>query len=436
MKLKKSAMSVAILMLGGGLITACGTTNNTSSTSPSNTSTTGNSATTNSTSTSSSSSGDLVIAVAAPFSGNESFIGPRFLNGVKVAVQEINADGGVLGKQLKIVTADTAGDPVDAVPAISQIISTQHPVAMIGPSSLTITSVINQLNSDKLVTDTLGGTTQLDKMNFPYIFRTTPSDSQLGVAMAYYGNQKGYKKVALAFTSDDAAQTLVPPIESIVKSHGGQVVENVQVAPDQSSYRSEIEKILASKPDAVYTQMDPQTAGTFISEWQQLGGGNIPFIGSDVTAAADFQKAVTAQWSAKNLTSIQGSTVGGTAATEYAKFYGQVFNGQQPVTLSNDAYDGMNMIALAILEAKSTDPSVYVSDVEKVANGPGTDVYDFKTGAADIGKGETINYQGAGGPDDFNHYHNVTGAFEAVQNDGTGNDKTLGQITPQDLLGY
>lgn len=428
MKLKKSVTAAALLVMAGGVLTACG-----SSGSGSNAA--GNS-TGNATTPGGNTSGDLVIAVAAPFSGNESFIGPRFLNGVKVAVKEINANGGILGKQLKIVTADTAGDPVDAVPAISQIISTQHPVAMIGPSSLTITSVINQLNSDKLVTDTLGGTTQLDKMNFPYIFRTTPSDSQLGVAMAYYGNQKGYKKVALAFTSDDAAQTLVPPISQAVKSHGGQVVANVQLAPDQSSYRSEIEKIIASKPDVVYTQMDPQTAGTFVSEWQQLGGGNIPFIGSDVTAAADFQKAVTPAWSSKNLTSVQGSTVGGTAATEYATFYGQVFNGKQPVTLSNDAYDGMNIIALAMLEAKSTDPSVYVQDVMKVANGPGTKVYDFKTGAADIANGQAINYDGAGGPDDFNTYHNVTGAFEAVQNDGSGNTKTLGQITPQELLGY
>lgn len=419
-----------VLVMAGGALTACG-----NSSGGSGQGTTSNSSNT-SASTGGNTSGNLVIAVAAPFSGNESFIGPRFLNGVKVAVQEINANGGILGKQLKIVTADTAGDPVDAVPAISQIISTQHPVAMIGPSSLTITSVINQLNSEHLVTDTLGGTTQLDKMNFPYIFRTTPSDSQLGVAMAYYGNQKGYKKAALAFTSDDAAQTLVPPIQQAVTSHGGQIVANVQLAPDQSSYRSEIEKIIASKPDVVYTQMDPQTAGTFVSEWEQLGGGNIPFIGSDVTAAADFQKAVTSAWSAQHLTSIQGSTVGGPAATEYAKFYGKVFNGQQPVTLSNDAYDGMNIIALAMLEAKSTDPSVYVKDIVKVANGPGTNVYDFKTGATDIANGKAINYQGAGGPDDFNEYHNVTGAFEAVQNNGSGKDKTLGQITPQELLGY
>lgn len=378
----------------------------------------------------------LNIAVSAPFSGNTSFIGTRFLNGVKVAVAEINNNGGVLGHKLNIVTADTAGDPVDAVPSISQVISTKKPVAMIGPSSLTITSVDKQLEQNKLVDVTLGGTTQLDKMNFKYIYRTSPSDSQMGIAMAYYGIKKGYKKAALVFGSNESAQTLVGPVNDTLTKHGVKVVKNLKIALDQSSYRSEIEKVLSAKPDVIFVQVDPQTASTFFSEWRQLGGGNIPIIGSDVTASSDFVKAINPQYAAKVLTSIQGSTAGGTAATEYSKFYGQVLNGAQPVTLSNNAYDAVNIIALSMLEANSTKSSDYVDYMTKVANGPGTKVYDFKSGAAAIKAGKQINYEGASGPEDFNQYHNVTGAFQAVQSDGGKTLKTLISITPQDLMGY
>lgn len=387
--------------------------------------------------TSKSSSGaDLNIAVAAPFSGNSSFIGSRFLNGVKVAVNQINNNGGVLGHKLNIVTADTAGDPVDAVPSISQIISTKKPVAMIGPSSLTITSVDKQLEQDHLVDVTLGGTTQLDQMNFKYIFRTSPSDSQMGIAMAYYGIKKGYKKAALVFGSNESAQTLVGPVKDTLTKHGVSVVKNLQIAPDQSSYRSEIEKILSAKPDVLFVQFDPQTASTFFSEWRQLGGGQTPVIGSDVTASSDFIKAITPQYASQVLTSVQGSTSGGSAATEYATFYGQVFNGAQPVTLSNNAYDAVTIIALAMLEAKSTKPSDYVNYMVKVANGPGTKVYDFKTGAQTIQGGATVNYEGASGPDDFNQYHNVTGAFQAVKTDAKSKLNSVMDITPQDLLNY
>jgi ABC-type branched-subunit amino acid transport system substrate-binding protein len=412
--------------LTGGLLAGC-------SSSTSN----GNGANgTNATSQSGGSGKDITIAVSAPFSGNESFIGPDTLNGVKVAVTQINANGGILGKQVRIVTADTAGDPVDAVPAVSQVVSTQHPSGMIGPASLTITAVINQLNQDKLVDMAIGGTAQLDQMNFPYIFRVTPSDTQMAVGMAYYGIEKGYKRAALVFGSNASAQTLAGPVQDTLTKHGSQVEVNLKIVPDQSSYRSEIEKLLAAKPDVMYMQLDPQTGSTFFSELQQLGGGNIPVIGDDVTASAEFAKAIGLKVAQKTLTSVQGSTVGGTAADEYAKFYASDFNGDKPVILSNNGYDSMNIIALAMLEAKSTDPTQYVQYITKVANGPGEKVYDFKTAAADIQAGKAINYEGASGPDDFNQYHNTTGAFEADKFTSTGALNPVESITPEQLMGY
>lgn len=423
---KRTITTVVLSMSLVGLVAGCGPAS----------STPGNTIGGGGTTTSTPSGNKVVIAVAGPFSGTESFIGPDTLNGVKVAAQEINANGGILGKQVQIVTADTGGDPVDAVPAISQIISTDHPSGIIGPSSLTITSVINQLNQDKMVDMPVGGTTQLDHMNFPYIFRVTPSDSQMGVAMAYYGVQKNYKKVALLFGSNSSAQTLVGPIQSTLQKHGVSIVANISIVPDQSSYRSEVEKLIQSKPQAIFTQVDPQTASTFFSELQQLGGGNIPLIGDDVTASSQFAQAIGLSYAHKELTSVQGSTVGGTAATEYANFYAQVYKGQKPIILSNNGYDAMNIIALAMLEAKSTNPSQYVKDIVKVANGPGQNVYDFKSGAAAIAAGKAINYQGASGPEDFNQYHNVTGAFEADAFTANGNLQQVMNITPQELLGY
>ncbi len=380
----------------------------------------------------------ITIAVASPFSGMESFIGPDTLNGVDVAVTQINANGGVLGHKVQIVTADTVGDPVDAVPAVSQIIATAHPVAMIGPSSLTITSVIRQLNQDKLVDMTIGGTTQLDHMKYKYIYRVTPSDSQMGVAMAYYGTQiKHYKRAALLWGANASAQTLNNPVESTLKKHGVDVVSDMSIVPDQSSYRSEVERILAAKPDVIYTQLDPQSGSTFFSELQQLGGGNIPLIGDDVTASAQFAQAIGVSYAAKELVSVQPpASASGPAAADYARYYAHEFSGQQPIILSNNGYDAMNIIALAMIEAKSTNPTVYVKDIKNVANGPGVPVYNFKQAEAAIKAHKKINYQGASGPEDFNKFHNVMGAAEA---DGFTSSGTLFKvvgISPQDLFGY
>lgn len=441
---KKYGTALTALVLAGGIIAGCGQTTNTNgsqnqgSASASNGTSSNDASNTSSANTASTSSSgsDITIAVAAPFSGTEAFIGPDTLNGVQVAVAQINANGGVLGKQLQIVTADTAGDPVDAVPAITQVMSTKHPSAMIGPSSLEITAVASQLNQEQMVTMAIGGTTQLDNMQFPYVFRVTPSDSQMGVGMAYYGVKKGYKKAALVFGSNSSAQTLNDPVKNTLTKHGVAVVADLKLVPDQSSYRSEIEKLLAAKPDSIFMQLDPQSASTFFSELQQLGGGNIPLVGDDVTASAQFAKAIGLSYASKELTSVQGSSAGGTAASEYAQFYASQFNGDKPVILSGNGYDAMNIIALAMIEAKSTDPTVYVKFIDKVANGPGTAVNDFKSAAAALAAGTSINYEGASGPEDFNQYHNVTGAFEADGFTTSGDLKSVMNITAEELLGY
>lgn len=422
-------VALASLLLSAGVVAGCGSAG---SSSTSNSSGSGSS-----TGSGGASSNSINIAVAAPFSGTEAFIGPDTLNGVKVAVQEINANGGVLGKKLNIVTADTVGDPVDAVPAIQQVLSTAHPVAMIGPSSLTITSVIKMLNQDKMVDMAIGGTTQLDNMQYKYIYRVTPSDSQMGVAMAYYGTKvKGYTKAAIVLGSNSSAQTLNGPIQSTLQKHGVNVVLDQQIVPDQSSYRSEVEKLIAAKPQVIYTQLDPQTASTFYSELQQLGGGNIPLIGDDVTASTQFAQAIGLSYAQKELTSVQGASNTGPASTLYNQYYAKVWQGTQPVILSNNGYDAMNIIALAMIEAKSTNPSVYVNYIKKVANGPGTQVYDFKSAVAAIKAGKQINYQGASGPEDFNQYHNVTGSFEADGFDAKGNLVKVTDISATSLFGY
>src|SRR5579872_3171765 len=93
-------IGVAALILLAMLVTACGG---------------GSSSSTN--------TSPIKVGVIGPFSGFEAFIGPDILKGVQVAADQINAHGGILGRQVTVVTADTGGDAVDAVPALRKLIS-------------------------------------------------------------------------------------------------------------------------------------------------------------------------------------------------------------------------------------------------------------------------------------------------------------------------
>jgi hypothetical protein len=80
-------------------------------------------------------------------------------------------------------------------------------------------------------------------------------------------------------------------------------------------------------------------------------------------------------------------------------------------------YDAVNVMALAMLAAKSTKPAVFNQDVMKVTE-PGagkTVVTSYAAGKAALAAGKQIQYVGAGGPIVFNHWHNSTGAFEAAR---------------------
>ncbi|GAC1567483.1 MAG: ABC transporter substrate-binding protein [Ktedonobacteraceae bacterium] len=406
-------MSTATLILLAMLVTACGGSSNNGSTNTS----------------------PVKVGVIGPFSGFESFIGPDILKGVQVAVGQINANGGILGRQVQVITADTGGDAVDAVPALQKLINIDQVNLIVGPSSLEAEAVLPILQQSKIPDIIVGGTTQLDNLVSKYVWRSSPSDNLLGVAMANYAISKGYTKAAVVFGSNESAQTLKAPVEDAFKRHGGTIVADINLVPDQSSYRSEIEQLYAANPQVVFTQVDAQTGATLFSEIKELKGLGLPFIGTDVTAASDFIKAITPAVAQQVLTSLQGTSTGSQATTEFAQLYQAKFNAT-PVELADYGYDGMNVLALAADAAGSLNGDTVGGKMRTVANPPGTTVYDYKTGYADLKAGKKINYDGASGPMDFNAYNNVTGGFDAVQSDAVGNIKVVLTITAQQLNGY
>ncbi|MGE5334046.1 MAG: ABC transporter substrate-binding protein [Nitrososphaerota archaeon] len=391
---KRSAVLLAILTLGSMLLAACGTS-------------------------STGANGPITVGELFPMTGREPFVGQWFLHGAKVGIADVNANGGCGGHQINASLSDTGGDAVDAVTALKKL-QVSSPTFILGPSSLEIEGVINQFDPAHLPDFVEGGTTQLDHMTNKYVYRTTPSDSTLATGMAYYAIQKGYTHAALFFESTSNAAGVVTPLVSAYTNHGGTVTDQELVTPHQSSYRSEIEKLFAGNPQAVFIQTDPQTASTFFQDVIQLGHMNIPFIATDAGADVNFAKAMGLQYSTKYLTGMNGSPPAGPAWQYYVQQYQKVWGTSQPVTLSQNTYDSVIIACLAIQKAGTTDPTVWINDVSKVADGPGDVVTNYADGVKALKAGKNINYEGASGNDNYNNYHNVAGGWDIVQWDAQG----------------
>jgi branched-chain amino acid transport system substrate-binding protein len=387
-----------------------------------------------STSTVTPSSGPVTMGVLSCFTGTLASLGQAMLQGAQVAQKAINDAGGILGRQLNLAHADTQCDEADSVPALRQLLAAQNVVGIIGPETQEISADAPIITSAKIPDEFQGGSTLFDHNTNPWLWRDSPSDSQLGVAMALYAHKKGYQNGALLFYSDIAAQTFIQPITATWQKLGHKIVSNITVAPDQTSYRTQVQQVINAHPDVIFTQTDAATAAVLFQNFKELNNLAIPFVGTDVTGVDEYLKAITYPVASAHLTSVYGTSVTGQAADEFNKVFAAQFGSTvQPLANANYAYDAVISLALAVDKAGSTSGSAINADVNVVTNPPGTQCYTYKDCLSLLNGGKKINYEGASGDLDYNQYHNVFGPYGAFQANTSGQEQQVMLLSASDL---
>jgi ABC-type branched-subunit amino acid transport system substrate-binding protein len=391
----------------------------------------GNSSTTPSGS-SSAGGGDIHVTVLASYTGTYAQIGEALYDGAAVGAAIVNANGGVNGRKLILDKVDTKGDPADAVPVFQQELAANHPVAVIGPTTLEIFGVQPIIDRNQIVDFFNGGSTTFDKSTDQYIWRINPSDSQLALALALNARNSGVQKAAILFTSEASQQSLEPFLAKDFTALGGTITTTVNVTPTQSSYNSEIVKLLATHPQAILGQLDPPTAATFFSQLRSQVGTTMPFYGTDVTAGSDWIKAVGAAYAHAAVTSVQGGTPTNAAGDAFTAQFKTLYN-EAPLGGSNYSYDGVIDLALALTAGNSTATTSIIKELPLVSNPPAAGCFTYATCVAEIKSGGTSNYEGASGPMDYDQYRNVSGPWDVVKSDASGNLTTLRTVSATEV---
>jgi ABC-type branched-subunit amino acid transport system substrate-binding protein len=378
-------------------------------------------------------SGDIGFGVLSCFTGILAPLGRAMLQGAQVAQTAIDAHGGVLGRQLAISYADSGCNETDAVPAVRQLLA-EHVVGIVGPETQEIGSVLPIVTAAKIPTEFQGGWPQFDHNTNPYLWRDSPSDSQLGVAMSVYAKKSGYDTGALVFYSDPAAQSFVQPITRTYEKLGGKIVADLTLAPDQPSYRAQMEQLVAARPQVVFTQTDAATAATILGDLRALGAQSIPFVGTDVTGSGEYLKAITYPVAHDHLVSIYGSTETGPASEAFRTTLAQaVGTSATPLANANYAYDAVVSLALAMDRAGTTDGPAVVGAMTHVTNPPGTACTNYGDCLALLKQGKDIDYEGASGVLDYDRYNNVFGAYGAFRANLAGDEEQVALLSAEVL---
>ncbi len=380
--------------------------------------------------------GKVTMSILAPLSGSFAFVGQWIVYGAQAGAYEVNHNGGVLGQQINTIEADTAGDPVDAVPAWNRL-EAQHPTFQIGPTALEIEAVLKLYDPAHLPDFTIAGSTELDNMNESYVYRTGPSDSTLAKAMAAYAIHKHLDRALLIFDNGVSSQTLVPPLEQGYKAHGGKIVANLALTPDQTSYLSELSQAFSQNPNCILMQLGPKTSATVFADLRELGHLNIPVIDTDNGTNIAVAQGMGLSTAAQLLTGMQAATPSGPAFQQFLSVYQTVHGTTKYLPSSPSVYDGVVIAALAMTMAHSTDPTVWNKDVLKVSNPPGVQCYTYPSCVKLIKEGKKINYQGASGPEDFNQHHNSFGSgWTVVKWTTSGNLVPVYTVPPAVIAQY
>ncbi len=395
--------------------------------------------------------GTLTFASFNPFTGPDASFGPEMQAGCIVAAHLINKAGGVLSHQVQCTTVDTRGDPADAVPAAQKMVATiPNLVGMNGPSSdeaLATVPIINRAHIP-MFGDT--GQAAFDHNTNQYFWRLTPADDAAGIAMAIYAYKKGYRRGAAVFGNDLSSQGNVPNLLTAFKKLGGTIVINQQLALDQSSYRTEVEAAINANPDVLFTEADPQTDAAYLSQWQQLKGSLIPVVGTQPTVQPPWATAVGGAVGKDKLAAIYAG------AQPYAPSSGPAFDAENTELLASGSeidnpsqwsadpytetdYDAVVIMALAMLMAKTPDPSFYNQYIPQVvADAPGAaEVHSYQEGKDALAAGKKIHYVGAGGAVALDKWHNSNGAFEIVGYSASDNSNpSLDVVSAADIARY
>ncbi|MBO0825045.1 MAG: amino acid ABC transporter substrate-binding protein, partial [Actinobacteria bacterium] len=395
----------------------------------------------------------IVFADVAPFSGPDAALGPTYLVSCEGTVAAINKAGGVLGHKVSCTTADTRGDPADAHPAVGSLLSRTHNLELvIGCTSDEAAAVVPLINTHKTVMFCMTGQSEFDHKHYDYFYRLVPPDLAESYAMTVIAKQLGYKKVALAFGNDIGSQTFVAPAISALRKAGISMVANETLDLNATTFRTEAEKIVQAHPDAIMTEALGSADATLLSEIKQLNGGKmIPIIGTSAAispafftsaAAAVGASAFASNFHADNLvTATSGPAyqaftqsllaVKGKVANAQTGDFSTYFTAPGAVHL----YDGMNLAALAMIAAGSTDTAKWKPFLTSIGNGvPGAVVVNsFAQGVSALKAGKKIRYIGPGGPTNFDSFHDSPGIFQIDTYTPGGVVQVSGNITDAQL---
>ena len=367
----------------------------------------------------------LKLGLLLPFTGQYAWVGENVQPVAQMIAEEVNDAGGIGGREIAFVQGDTEGVVDAGTTAAQKLINVDNVMALVGPTSLSFSGSKSLIidNGVPMVTPT-AGTTELDRACQDVCFRTVPSDSLGGKALAraatdaqYLGDgAEAWENPVLMVAQSPAMVSFLEPIERSFAEYGVEMADVIEFTPGKPSYRSEVREALAAGPDGIVLVAAPEDSARVMTNAFQSGYDGGWFVTQDQTNADYIDLAgadlVEGTYGLEEVASETGQDLNRAFEDRY-----EAYAGEEVKIFGTNTYDAMNVIALAMLSDHMDDGEITratLAEHIRAVSDPGegkTQVTSYGEGKAALEAGETIDYRGLVGPIDFDEWGNIAAPF-------------------------
>ena len=307
-------------------------------------------------------SGDtILLGTISPNTGNLAAYGTAIMNGVNLAVEEINAAGGVLGSQIQVINADDQGDPTECMNAFNSLVS-QGVGLIIGSVTSSCTSAItDSANEEEVVLTSPSSTADSITTEDDYVFRACYADSFQGAIAAAYAKQAGYSKVGVVYCAADTySKGLYDSFSAACEKYGVEVAAVESTASmDVQDYTNQFASMVNAGVDLVYAPYYYDIIGPYLVTQARAAGYTGIIMGADgydgapsyVVEGADLTAFNGVYWT-NHYDPADESAMVQNFVKAFQDKYGEI-----PMAMSALAYDCVYMYKTAMEAAGSADPA-------------------------------------------------------------------------------
>jgi ABC-type branched-subunit amino acid transport system substrate-binding protein len=346
----------------------------------------------------------VTIGLLLPFTGSSSGTASNFERAVLYAADRVNAGGGIHGRPLRIVSADTHSDLARAQSSVEELVA-QGATVVVGPESSDIALEIEPYlvsHQVAFMSPLVGTADNADATCSSSWFRLAPAAQDYGQALAKLAIAQGVTSIAILYARTDYDDELRTSATSRFTSLHGTVRLAVSLDPNAQSYASEVNQVRSTNADAIVLSSAPRAGALVVNEFDALSATPpswflAPSLKTDLLVQNVAPEALEG---ARGIApKIYDTTL------DFPNAFGERWQGDQPLEGAYFYYDAIALLAFAMNRATpnadgSFDLKTLNTAIRIAAAPPGEAVAwdEIETGLSRLRAGDTIYYSGLTGP--------------------------------------